>query len=336
MFEQPPTPSTMYEMVTQFRLLRAIWCAARLRLPDAIGDGPASLEDIAEATATHAPTLRRLLDALTAAGLFRSEGPGRYGPTPMSDLLRSDHPQSQRALVDVLLGGEHYDAWGAIETSIRTGQDAFDAHFGMSWIDYYTAHPESGREFAEAMTGTTRAFEDAIMEANPFPPFTRAVDVGGSHGSLLRYLLEQNPGATGIVFDLPEVIAGSPVRPDDPLAERITGVGGDFFVSVPAGADLYVLKMILHDWQDDQAEMILRTIHNAMPAQAWLAVVEAVLPELPVAHPGWLRDLNMLALTGGRERSEQSFAYLLESAGFRLDRVVATQSPWSVVLAIPV
>jgi hypothetical protein len=335
MLDQHPAPSAMYQVVTDFRLSRAIWCAARLRLPDAIGDGPASVEEIATATATHAPALRRLLDALTAAGLFRSEGPGRYGPTPMSDLLRSDHPQSQRALVEVLLGGSHFDAWGAIETSIRTGQTAFDAHFVMSWVEYYTAHPEEGHAFAEAMTGMTRAFEDAILAANPFPPFTRAVDVGGSHGSLLRRLLELNPDATGIVFDLPDVIAGWPERPDDPLAGRITGVGGDFFVSVPGGADLYVLKLILHDWDDDRAETILRTVRKAMAPQARLALVDTVLPESPIADPGWLRDLNMMAITGGCERSEQAFTRLLDRTGFRLDRVVATQSPLSVVLASP-
>jgi hypothetical protein len=325
----------MYRIVTDFRRSRAIWCAARLRLPDAIGDGPASVEEIASATGTHAPSLRRLLDALTADGLFRSEGPGRYGPTPWSDLLRSDHPQSQRALADVLLGGSHFDAWGAIETSIRTGETAFDAHFGMSWVDYYVAHPEDGRAFAEAMTGTTGAWEAALLEANPFPPFTRAVDIGGSHGSLLRHLLARNPDATGIVLDLPGVIASWPARPDDPLAGRITGVAGDFFDFVPEGADLYLLKLILHDWDDERAVAILRTVRKAMGPDARIAVVDGVLPESPVADPGWLRDLNMMAVTGGLERSEQAFADLMSRAGLRLDRVVVTPSPLSVVLGSP-
>jgi O-methyltransferase/methyltransferase family protein len=314
-------------------LSRAVWLAAHLRLADVIGAGPASAEQIAEASATHAESLDRLLRALAAEGVFRRDEDGLYWPTAASDLLRSDHPRSQRALMDTLLGGEAFEAWGAIEASLRTGQTAFDARHGVSWLEYYTAHPEAGRAFAEAMTDTTRAFEDAILAVDPFPEFALAVDVGGSHGSLLRRLLERQSEARGIVLDLPEVVAGLPAA--NGLGGRLTGVGGDFFEAVPAGGDLYLLKFILHDWDDDRAETILRRAREAVRAEGTLAIIETVLPDEPVEHPGWLMDLNMLVMTGGRERTAGTFAAMLQRTGWSIDDIVPTASPLSVLLASP-
>jgi hypothetical protein len=185
------------------------------------------------------------------------------------------------------------------------------------------------------MTSTTRAFEDAILASDPFPAFRFAVDVGGSHGSLLRRLLKQNPEAKGVVFDLPEVIAGLPDGSHDGLDGRITGIGGDFFASVPAGGDLYLLKWILHDWGDDEARTILRRVREAVQADGRLAILETVLPDAPVDHPGWMMDMTMLVITGGRERTAAEIAGLLDETGWRPGRVVATDSPLSVVLASP-
>ncbi|MQA72742.1 MAG: methyltransferase [Solirubrobacterales bacterium] len=336
--DQSADPQELIRRVLfSFWLSRAVWLAARLRLADAIGAGPTPTAEIARLSGTDPESCKRLLDALAAAGLLRSDERGRYGPTPASDLLRSDHPRSQRGLIDVLLGGEQFEAWGALETSLRTGRPAFDVRHGASWIDYYNAHPDAGRAFAEAMSGTTRAFEDAILEADPFGDFSFAVDVGGSHGSLLRRLLERNAEARGVVLDLPEVIAGLATGGD--LGDRFTAVEGDFFEAVPAGGDLYLLKLILHDWDDERAEAILRRVREALGPGGSVAIIETVLPESPAErlgsaeHPGWLMDLNMLAMTGGRERTAPAFASLLEGAGWRLERIVPTRSPISVVLA---
>jgi hypothetical protein len=315
-------------------LSRAVWLAAHLRLADVVGTGPASTARIADATGTHPDALERLLRALAAEGMFRRDDDGHYWPTPVSDLLRSDAPRSQRALMATLLGGEAFEAWGAIEASLRTGQTAFEARHGASWLAYYTAHPERGRAFAEAMTDTTRAFEDAILEADPFPAFACAVDVGGSHGSLLRRLLERHTAASGVVFDLPEVIAGMPAAAPA-LRDRLTGTGGDFFAAVPAGGDLYLLKFILHDWEDEPAATILRRVRDAVGGDGRVAIIETVLPDEPAAHPGWLMDLNMLVMTGGRERTAGEFAAILARAGWHLDDVVETASPLSVMLASP-
>jgi hypothetical protein len=314
-------------------LSRAVWLAAHLRLADVIGAGPATAQQIAEASGTHAESVERLLLALAAEGVFARDEEGRYRPTAASDLLRSDHPRSQRALMDTLLGGEAFEAWGAIEASVRTGQTAFDARHGVSWLDYYAAHPEAGRAFAEAMTDTTRAFEEAILAVDPFGEFALAVDVGGSHGSLLRRLLERRREARGIVLDLPEVVAGLPAP--NGLGDRLTGVGGDFFDAVPAGGDLYLLKFILHDWDDERAETILRRVREAVRPDGRLAVIETVLPDAPVDHPGWLMDLNMLVMTGGRERTADIYAAILRRAGWSIEDVVPTASPLSVVMASP-
>jgi DNA-binding MarR family transcriptional regulator len=337
--DQRPEPGDLYvHLVSSFRLSRAVWLALRFRLPDIIGSEPVPARDIARATGTDPDSLKRLLDALTAAGLFQATGPGEnrlYSSTPTSELLRSDHPKSQRAWIEVMLGGDHYEAWGSIDESLRTGQTAFDLRYGMSSFEYYACHPEAGRAFAESMTATTRAFEDAIMEADPFPRFTFAVDVGGSHGSFLRRLLERNVEATGVIFDLPDVIGGWIANGYDNLDGRMTGIGGDFFESVPAGGDLYLLKLILHDWDDTQAAVILRRVREAIQPDGKIAIVETVLSESSTDLWGRLKDLNMLAITGGRERTQVSFSRLLDEAGFHLERIVPASSRLSILIASP-
>jgi hypothetical protein len=320
-------------VVGGFRLSRAVWLAARLRLADHVGPGPATVADLARACAADAASLERVLNALAAAGVFRRDEHGRVEQTPASELLRSDHPRSQRAWLDVVLGGEIFEAWGALEEAVITGRPAFDIRHGAPCFDYYRAHPVAGREFAEAMTSTTRAFEDAILDAEPFGPFELAVDVGGSQGSLLRRLLERQSDARGVVFDLPEVVAGWPA--EAPLGGRLRAVAGDFFQTVPDGGDLYLLKFVLHDWGDDHARVILRRVREAVRRDGRVAIVEMVLPESPTAHPGWLMDLNMLALTTGRERTAPDFTAMLDETGWRLHRIVATASPMSVLVATP-
>lgn len=316
-------------------LSRAVWVAARLRLADAVGDGPADPADVACAAGVDPDALTRVLHALASAGVFEIDDAGHVWPTADSNALRSDDPRSQRTLLDHLLGDENHASWGELAETVRTGRTGFDLHYGHTWIEHYAAHPAAGRRFAEAMSATTANFEEALMAADPFPRFAVAVDVGGSHGSLLRRLLARDPAARGVVFDLPEVVAQ--VEDEDLGADldgRLAAVAGDFFDAVPPGADLYLLKLILHDWDDEHAVAILRTVRAAAPEGARVAIVEAVLPERPDDHAGWWWDLQMLVMTGGRERSRDAYAALLQAAGWRLERVVDTASPLSVVLAV--
>ena len=318
-----------------FRLSRAVWLAARLRLADLVGDGPAAAAELAAASETDADAVERLMRALAAFGVFRADADGRFLPTPTSDLLRSDHPRSQRAWIDCLLGGEMFAAWGDIESAVRTGRPSFDAVHGVSWVEYYREHEDAAALFADAMSATTRAFDEALLSADAFPPFSLAVDVGGSQGSLLRGLLERTPAASGMLFDLPEVIERRRAEQRDDLDGRLSAVAGDFFARVPAGGDLYVLKFILHDWDDERAGAILRRVREAVDPGGRIAIVEAVLPDTPAEHTGWLFDLNMLAVTGGRERTGREFAALLEGAGCRIERITPTASPLSVIVCAP-
>lgn len=317
-------------VVTSFWRGRAIWLAARLGIADAIEDSGTPLEEVARKTGALPGPLARLMAVLVSEGLFTQER-GAYFRTPQSDLLRSDHPQSQRAVIDVLLGGEHYEAWGAVEAALRGEASGFEARHGANWVRYYRDHPAAARAFARAMNGTTAAFEAAVFAADPFPHFTRAVDVGGGDGGLLRRLLQLHPEAAGVVFDLPEIVASC--RGGQELSGRLTREGGDFFVSAPAGGDLYLLKFILHDWDDAHAIAILKNVRAAMREAGRVAVIETVLPPDLSPHPGWLMDLNMLAITEGRERTAREFADLFARAGLVLEREIATASPLSVLIA---
>lgn len=311
---------------------RAIWAAAHLKIADAVGDAPTPLAEIADATGTDTGNLRRLMNALVSIGLFSGAGEDRYAHGGMSPFLRSDHPITQRAFIDSVFGGEHYASWGAIETSLTGGGTAFDGVYGAPVFDWYGRHPGEAQRFSNAMAGTTRIIEAALLACWTPPPFDLAVDVGGSRGTLAAALIARNPDARAILFDLPDIVEAVKPGLGD---ERIVAVGGDFFESVPEG-DLYLLKLILHDWTDEQSETILRNIRAAIRPGGHVAIIEAILPEQVADHPGYLMDLNMMVMTGGRERTAAQFGALLERTGFRMASVTPTPTPIGVVQAVAV
>jgi hypothetical protein len=329
-----PTPAeAVLQIVGGFWLSRALWGAAKLKLADAIGATPMSADAIALASGGQADAVRRVLTALAAFGFFVRMPDGRFAHNAMSEVLRSDHPESQRSFIEAVYGNEHYGAWAELETTMRTGKPGFDVHYGKPVFDYFREHPQSEKVFGEAMTATTRMVDTAVLAAHDFGRFELAVDIGGSHASLLCGILARHPESRGIVFDLPATMeTGRAVWSQRPEGTRISGVGGDFFEKVPEG-DLYLLKFILHDWTDAQCGQILRTVRAAARPGARLAIVEMVLPESPAPHPGFLMDLNMLAQTGGRERTVADYDALLRPAGFRIARVTPTASPMSVIEA---
>jgi len=318
-------------VLPSWTLSEAIFFAAERRIADAIGNGPTDLEAIARRTATHKESLRRLLNALAANGIFKQQGVDRYEPTALSGPLRSDAADSQRAYMALGRMIIHR-SWNALEQTMDSGRTAFDVEFGAPIFDYLREHPSLAAEFAEGMTSTTRRAELALTTAAPFGQFDTVVDVGGSFGSLLRLLLAKRPSAKGIVFDRPE-IAKQAVKHwgNAPDASRLQAVGGNFFDAVPAGADLYLLKQILHDWQDQECLKILRNVHHAMGCGGRLAVIEMVLPDDGGPHPGWMSDLMMMTVTGGRERTRSEYSALLTEAGLRIERVIGTDSPLSVI-----
>jgi hypothetical protein len=322
-------------MMTGYWVSQALYVAAKLGVADLLAEGPRPIEDLAAATQTDAPSLRRVLRALASVGVFTEARPGTFALTPLAALLRTGTPDSMRALA-IMYAEEQYRAWGDVLHSVQTGETAFE-QFGTSYFAYLAQHPEADRVFNEAMTGYTTQFVGAAVDAYDFSPFKTIVDVGGSYGTLLAAILGSHPVARGILFDQPHVVAAAGAQlAVAGVAERCTTVGGDFFVEVPAGGDAYVLAQILHDWDDERSVAILRQCRRAMPAHWKFLVVELVLPpgEEPFFDKGL--DLHMLVLLGARERTAAEYRALFYAAGFELARVVATPAGPSVVEAVPV
>ena len=289
------------------------------------------LDDLAAATNTHAPSLFRVLRALASVGVITQDGKS-FGGTPLSDTLRSDVRGSIRAFAMTELGEEHYPAWGELLHSVRTGGIAFDKAFGENCWDFFAKNPENAQIFNDAMSGMTAQANEALHAVYSFSGINKIMDAGGGHGGLITSILQKNPGMTGILFDSPQVIAGAKEKiAASDIADRCELVGGDFFQSVPSGADTIILKWIIHDWNDEQSVAILKNCHRALPENGKLILVEAVVPESSEPHFSKFIDLNMLIMTGGRERTESEFRQLYEDSGFKLTRVVPTESPFSVI-----
>ena len=331
-----PPPATLLQMMTGYWVSQALYVAAKLGIADLLVDGSRPVENLATATQTDAPSLRRVLRALASVGIFTEASPGSFALTPLAALLRTGTSDSMRALA-IMYAEEQYHAWGNILHSVQTGQPAFEQQFGTSYFAYLAQHPEADRVFNEAMTGWTTQLVGAVLETYDFSPFKTIVDVGGSYGTLLAAILRSNPEARGILFDQPHVVAAAQEQLAlAGVAERCTTVGGDFFVEIPAGADAYLLAQILHDWDDERSVAILQQCRRAMPAHGKLLVIELVLPRGEEPFFGKWLDLHMLVLLGARERTAAEYGALFRAAGFELARVVPTPAGPSVVEAVPV
>lgn len=331
-----PPPATLLQMMTGYWVSQALYVAAKLGVADLLAAGPRPVEELAAATQTDAPSLRRVLRALASVGVFTEARPGTFALTPLAALLRTGTPDSMRALA-IMYAEEQYRAWGDLLHSVQTGETAFERRFGTSYFAYLAQHPEADRVFNEAMTGWTTQLVGAVVDAYDFSPFKTIADVGGSYGTLLAAMLRSNPAARGILFDQPHVVAAAGEQlVVAGVAERCTTVGGDFFVEVPAGGDAYVLAQILHDWDDERSVAILRQCRRAMPAHGKLLVIELVLPPGEEPFFGKWLDLHMLVLLGARERTATEYDALFRAAGFALARVVPTAAGPSVVEAVPV
>jgi hypothetical protein len=319
-------------VVPRWQLGEMVFFISERRIADLIGDGPMALEEVAAKAKLHPDSLRRVLDVLASYGVFTREGEDRYSNNAMSGPLRSDTPNSQRAYFEI---GRKVmnEAWMDLAHVMETGECGFDHRFGAGLFDYLKQHPDVESAFGLAMTATVRRVESALAAAT-FGDFKVAVDVGGNLGALVRLLLAKNPKAQGWVFDSPDVIANAERSwAGAPDADRLKAMAGDFFESVPKGGDLYLLKFILHDWQDEACVAILRNVRAAMGAGARLAIIETVLPEDNSRHFGWDMDVNMMLTTGGRERPLSAYIRLLEQAGLKFTRMTATSSPVSIVEA---
>ncbi len=328
-----PPPMVLLQMMTGYWQAKALAVAAELGLADLLREGPRTAASLAEICHVDAGSLHRLLRALASAGVFAQTEPGSFALTPMADLLRSDRPDSMRALAR-MYGSEQYQAWGGLLDSIRDGKPAFDHVFGTSYFTYLAAHPDASSIFNDAMTGWTAQLSGAVAAAYAFSGPGRVVDVGGGTGLLLATILKAAPGLQGTLFELSHVTeqADAYLRAT-PTGDRCTVVAGDFFDAVPGGGSCYVLAQILHDWDDGHCAKILRNCRDAMLPDAKLLIIEQVIPPHNEPSLGKWLDLHMLVLLGGRERTEAEYASLLSAADLKLDRVIPTTAGASILEA---
>ena len=294
---------------------------ARLGVADRLSDGPRSAATLARSTGADPDALHRLLRAATGLGLVAEVEPSVFALTPLGEWLRSDGP-SLRDLAIALAGDGHWLPVQRLHEVVMTGRPAAEAALGTDLWDYYRHHAEEGAAFAAAMGNVSAAVAEDVVATYDLGPYRRIVDVGGSHGVLLAALLGANPEATGVLFDRPDVVAGArPALAAQGLTDRVELVEGDFFEEVPSGGDLYLLKHILHDWDDERAGRILDRCHEAASPGATLLVVERLLG--PAVDPvAALADLLMLVMFGGRERTAEEYRRLLAGAGWQVQRVV--------------
>jgi hypothetical protein len=322
----PETPRrTLGRMIAGYNTTQLIYVAARLGLADLLAEGPRPSEELARTVGANAAALRRLLRALVEIGVLLEGEDGRFSLTPLGEHLRQAAPGSLWAAA-ICAGDTFYRAWGDLLESVRTGETAFERVFGAPMFDYLGRQPELGEIFGRYMTGVSADIAAAVAATHDFSPFRTIVDVGGGHGTLLAAILKANPHAAGILFDLAPVVASARRTLEaQGVSDRCEPVAGDFFEAVPEGGDAYLLKWILHDWDDEQAIRILRNCRRAMGEEARLLIIETVMPErMTQGSAGACLDMHMLALTGGWERTESEYRALLARAGLQLSRVVPT------------
>jgi hypothetical protein len=336
--EAPPPPHVqLIQMVTGNWVSRILYVAAKLELADRIGGGAKSAAELAPETGTHAPSLHRLMRALAGLGVLTERDAGKFALTPLGEALRKDAPGSGWASVLTLGGPLFWRAWEEILYSVQTGRTAFEKVHGMPAFDYLAKHPDEASLFSQTMVGIHGPETPAVAAAYDFSRFRTIVDVGGATGNMLAAILSRYPNVRGVLYDLPHVVRDAPeLLKSHGVADRVTIEAGSFFDRVPSGGDAYILSHVIHDWSEKQCLDILGHCRRAMGPQARLLIVEMVLPPGDAFHPGKLLDITMLVMPGGEERTPDEYAALLSKAGFRLERVVPTASPVSVVDAVPV
>lgn len=331
-----PPPVRMFQIATASWMSQAVSVAASIGVADELAAGPRPVEEIAEAIGAHAPTLYRLLSFLADVEVFEELDGQRFALTDLGETLRSDSPVSVRRMVMWPgLPADRY-TWAHLEDAVRTGEPPFARVQGQPFFDHLRDHPEVAEVFDQAMTEVSRQLVAQILSLYDFGSFRTIVDVAGGHGALLATILSANPQASGVLYEQPEVIAAAGKPLDQAgVRGRCELVSGDFFQSIPAGGDVYVLSNIIHDWDDERAVQILANCRAAMADHGRVLLAEAVLPSGIGPSPAKLFDLAMLVLTpGGRQRTEAELSDLFQRAGLELAGITWGEL-FSIVEATP-
>jgi hypothetical protein len=313
---EPPLPARMVQLIGGFRISQALYVAAALGVPDLLLPGPAPADVLAAQVGAHPPSLRRLLRTLASVGAFTEPEPGVFALTQLGELLTSSQPGSLRNLA-ISFMETTYEPFAQLMHSVRTGEPAAEHFYGQPYFAWLSDHPAHAARFSAAMADLTGAFKTAAIASLPLDGTRVLVDVGGADGSVLAAILTAHPEVQGVVYDLPRVIAAAPpVLVRAGVQSRVECVSGDFFTSVPSGADTYLVSAVLHDWSDEPAGRILANIAAAGGVGARLLVLDFVMPPGDGPHLSKVSDLNMMAMTGGMERTESEWRALLSAAGY--------------------
>lgn len=336
MTQNDPDPaSAMQRLVVGFQVSQAINVAATLGIADLLAGGSRTSDQLAEATGTHPTALYRLLRALASVNVLQELADRSFALTPLGERLRSDVPGSIAGTAAYIGRPYIWQVWAELLYSVRTGENAFRHVHGTDLWTYRASHPEENAIFNRSMASNAGRWSVAFGAAYDFGRFHTLVDVGGGDGTLLAAILAAHPGLNGVVFDQPHVVARAPaLLAEAGVAERCRVVGGDFFAAVPSGGDAYVLRAVIHDWEDEEAGRILAAIRQAIRVDGTLLLIERVLAPPNEGPEGKFSDLNMLIGAGGHERSPEAFATLLAAARFQLSRIVPA-GLYSVIEAAP-
>ncbi|HEX8150536.1 MAG TPA: methyltransferase [Pyrinomonadaceae bacterium] len=333
-----PPALLLRRLIGSYRITHAVKAAAQLGVADHLGERPQGANELAARLSVNPQALYRLLRTLVSIGLLADAGDGLFTLTPVGACLRRDAPDGMRAWA-LCEGAEYYQgAWMNLLHAVETGETAFEHTHGETFYQYLARHPETGQGFSQAMLDYARLIASAVVAGYDFAGVRRVVDIGCSHGRLLSTILQANPTVSGVFFDRPEIIerAGERLRGTE-LAGRAELVAGDFFESLPAGADLYILSRVLMDYDDAASVRLLQNCRRAMAAGGRVLIVQLLMPEQcdgaarEQLFEAAVSDLNMMVLTGGRERTEAEYRTLLGRAGFRLSRVVQTRALVSLI-----
>ncbi|NOK17504.1 methyltransferase [Corallococcus carmarthensis] len=328
-----PSPTQqLHSAITGFFISQVIGTVARLGIADLLAAGARDSDSLAAELCVHPGALFRLMRGGITAGILEAVSERTFALTPMGEGLRSNVPGSMRDVAIMLSDKSHWLPWGLLPEAVRTGRSPVQAALGSDIWEHLARHPDEAKHFAQAMGNLSGLVASELTHHIDFAPYARVADIGGSHGALLAQVLTDNPSCRGILFDLPQVAEGAkPVLESRGLASRVDVVAGSFFEPGIPSAEAYLLKHILHDWDDESSTALLRQLHAAAPSGARLFVLELVIPDNRKPDSSHLIDLNMLVIADGRERTEDEFRALLAATSWKVERIIPTRSGASII-----